>query len=519
MPARSGRGPYATSGILDLRRALSHLHKQDLPKDVWAPDILFFKDELASQDELLIAAAEKIDLLVEPDPPLEVRVPKSPLFVRNGIDLTLPDRVAYQGLVQELEAITEGRLSPKAYASRPDTGSAGRRQQGAVQRWLAFRRDARAALEHCRGWMIRTDITRYFDFIDHRRLFDLLSESGVPTGHVQVLRAMLGAWTYGSGRGLPQGPDASRKLGNFYLVELDESLLAIPGVEYFRYMDDMIVISSSRARAVAALQLIGDTCYRHGLPLSTQKTEALPYDRAMTELAGEDLRSAPAGYGEDADEDDPEQDPEYLLGVFRQAVRASGQLNQRKAKYSLIRLHRLAADAAVDLTLKRLEDLGPVAKEAARYLSHWIGDQKVAQRMAIYLGDDDRNTSDFVSAWLLAAALESPMACDASLVAVARRFLQNLNSAPYLRAIAANVTVLSGRTSDADAIERIALSEHNPVVVRGAIVATYRGGRLTKALQAKLRRRQGFGATLDYLQGRNELPSVLFRDRSAAIHR
>jgi hypothetical protein len=57
------------------------------------------------------------------------------------------------------------------------------------------------------------------------------------------------------------------------------------------------------------------------------------------------------------------------------------------------------------------------------------------------------------------------------------------------------------------------LAEYDPVIVRGCVVALYRVGRLHKSIQEKIQRRQGYDALMSYLLGRNNLPSMLFRDR------
>ena len=82
---RTHRATNSASAIVNLPAALGRLLKQDLRKDVWVPDVLFFQDELASTEDLYALTYDKLDgsrLL----PGYEVHVPKSPLFVRQGTD-------------------------------------------------------------------------------------------------------------------------------------------------------------------------------------------------------------------------------------------------------------------------------------------------------------------------------------------------------------------------------------------------------------------------------------------------
>jgi excisionase family DNA binding protein len=511
---RLRRTGSTTSAFVDLPAALGHLLRQDLPKDVWVPDVLFFQDELAARDHLFAMTYDKLDSLVDFDPPMHVSVPKSPLFVRQGIDLSLSDRLAYQAVVREIESYTDPRLSDRAFATRPRDRNQ-RRHAGGTQPWLNWKRATRDALETCHGWLIKTDMTAYFDFIEHRKLFQLLQEAQVPDALLKPLRAMLRTWSPAKERGLPQGPDASRVLANYYLIEVDDALSGLEGVEYFRYMDDIAIVSASRAKATAALQLLGELCYQAGLPLSTQKTEALSFEDALRDLAGDRFDEFEPGPYDTSDDiiRKSKASRRYLARLFSQSFKRSGQIDSRRAKFSLFRLFKLSDRTVLKVVLENLDNLGPIGRLTPYYLSHWINDPRVAEQVADYLKDPERNTSEYFACLLLTCALEKPQRVDAELLTYARRTFRDRGRVSYLRAAAANVLVLSGRQSDSDAVEQVVLAEYDPVIVRGCVVALYRVGRLHKSIQEKIQRRQGYDALMSYLLGRNNLPSMLFRDR------
>lgn len=517
LPPRRGRATRSStsaSALVDLAAALTHLVKQDLRKDAWVADVLFFQDELASKDDLFALANDKLDLLVDFDLAINVLVPKSPLFVRQGTDLSLSDRLAYQAVVHEIESHTDPRLSDCAFATR--TADRARRfRVGGAQPWLAWRRATREALDNCGGWLIKTDVTAYFDFIEHRKLFQLLQEAQVPEFLLKPLRTMLRTWSPAKERGLPQGPDASRVLANYYLVEVDETLLGLHEVEYFRYMDDICIVSSSRAKATHALQHLGELCYQIGLPLSTQKTEALPYESALKELDDEQFEEPGAGPYDTPVEgmDDTSVSRTYLAALLVDSLKRSGQIDSRRARFSLYRLFRSRDRVVLELVLDNIDSFGPIGRLTPYYLSHWIAEPKVAKRVAAYLSDTERNNSEYFASLILTAALEEPLRVHAGLLTYARRTLRDRNCVSYLRAVAANVLVLSGRQNDSDAVEHVLLTEYDPVLIRGCLVALYRVGRLHKAIREKIKRRKGYDAVLSYLEGRNNLPSMLFRDR------
>ena len=521
LAARRGRTHRATnsaSAIVNLPAALGRLLKQDLRKDVWVPDVLFFQDELASTEDLYALTYDKLDSVVDFYPATRVHVPKSPLFVRQGTDLSLSDRLAYQAIVQEIEKYTDPRLSDRVYATRPADRSQRFRPSGA-QAWLNWKRATREALEICHGWLIRTDVTAYFDFIEHRKLFQLLQEAQVPETLLKPLRAMLRTWSPARERGLPQGPDASRVLANYYLVEVDDALQSLPEVEYFRYMDDIAIVSASRAKATAALQQLGESCYQAGLPLSTQKTEALPYGIALAELQEETFNEfEPGPYATNEEVIQNERaSRQYLANLLEASFKRSGQIDSRRARFSLFRLFRFRDRNVLGLVLNNLDNLGPIGRLTPYYLSHWIGEPKVGSRVAAYLNDPERNTSQFFACLLLASVLEQPLAIHANVLTYSRRIFRERGSVSFLRAVAANVLVLSGRQSDSDAVEHAVLVEYDPIVVRGCLVALHRVGKLHKLTRDRISRRQGYEAVLDYLVGRSNLPSMLFRDRAHPV--
>ena len=154
--------------------------------------------------------------------------------------------------------------------------------------------------------------------------------------------------------------------------------------------------------------------------------------------------------------------------------------------------------------------LGPPERLVRYYLSHWIAEPDVSKGVANYLQDSERNISDYTASWLLATVLHNPAFIDPGIFDYARDIARNRNTEPYLRVVAMNVVAISGRSSDIDAIERMIFSEYDPVIVRGGLVALHRAKKLTKAARERVRKRQGYSSVLDYLEGRDALPSIVF---------
>ncbi len=114
------------------------------------------------------------------------------------------------------------------------------------------------------GYVLATDIASFFIYIDvdelERRLLAISDQTAV----VRDLGAFLRGMQQLGVRGLPQGLPPSSPLGNFYLNELDRSLISA-GVDYRRYMDDTWMFVDSYAApppAPLSLHLAEDPRHR-----------------------------------------------------------------------------------------------------------------------------------------------------------------------------------------------------------------------------------------------------------------
>ena len=148
-------------------------------------------------------------------------------------------------------------------------------------------------------------------------------------------------------------------------MEVDDALQSLPEVEYFRYMDDIAIVSASR-EATAALQQLGESCYQAGLPLSTQKTEALPYGIALAELQEETFNEfEPGPYATNEEVIQNERAScQYLANLLEASFKRSGQIDSRMCKVQLFRLCRFRDRNVLGLVLNNLDNLGPMAADS-----------------------------------------------------------------------------------------------------------------------------------------------------------
>lgn len=515
-PPRRHRRPRTASAQVDLRLALAHLRSHDLKQDVWVPDILQFEDDLAQPDDLLASAAARLDLEEAFDPASYIPVPKSPIFPRNAVDLSLPDRLAYQAAVASCADEIEANRSKTVYSARKSSNPRYFLANGR-DAWVQWRRDVASAVQGDEGpWMAETDITAFFDFVKHELLLPELQDIGLDHALLQALREMLRAWSVTPNTGLPQGPNASRALANFYMSPVDSALESIPGIRYFRFMDDIRIAAPSRRDAIAALQELDAECRRRGLALSTKKTVLLHGQRAIRRM--EEPRLDALQYAFDSSTTNDKQLRKDLRGLFAESL-GDEDVKVRHARFSLSRLLRLRDREVLTKVLDNLELLAPLREIAPRFLYPWLGRASVQKKLTQFLHDSERNTSVYLSTWILAGILEFRSALPDEWVEYARGVAMDRGQPPYHRTVALNVLTLGGHTRDYLRVEDVIRSEHDPEVIRGALVALARVGKLTKQTAGRARRIRGMEATIRHLQSAHDLPSPLLPGQRRSIDR
>lgn len=502
--ARSGGGLASRSTPrLDFTRALAQLRGRDLV-EVWVPDVLRFEDELANAVGVLTTAAARVAGPGPFDAALEVEAAKTPFLSRPAVLLSIPDRVAYHAVVAAVVPRIEALLSPAVFSSRASRDPKYLLLSGTEQ-WVRWQKEVAKMVDDGFIWMVKTDISGYFENIQHRILFaefDALGpDSEVSTG----LKRMLGSWATVAGRGIPQGPDVSRVLGNLYLVPVDQVMTA-GSWRYLRYQDDIRILARTRREAVEGMRQLQRECRLRGLMLSGDKTAALVGEAARQSTADADLDAAqywvsvaPNRVGR-----------RVLRRVLRRALGEDGRVDGRRARFSLYRLWKLRDSAPLKVVLDHFEDLAPLGSLGPQYLLPFLNRASVQRRVTAFLQDGQRNTSAFLSTWLLAAMMEQGVTIPDDWAVYARRVAENRNQPSYHRAIAANVMGARRRVADIAWLKDAVKFEFEPGMLRAYLVALARACDLQKDLMnVAVGRFPALQETVDYLRGRTDLPSLI----------
>ncbi len=490
---------------VDLDRALEHVRATDLKQDLWVPDVLQHEDVLTDTAGLLARAAAVFDR-AGPGSSRVVEIDKSLMLTRLGTLLSLHDRVAFQAAVASFADRVDALMAESIFSSRLSEAPRFFTKHPARQ-WVAWRRFVRAQLaETSDPWLVKTDLTAYFDTVPHRGLLADIEALNIDANTLNVMRDVLKSWGADQGIGLPQGPNASRVLGNLYLAPVDRAMLHA-GWRYSRYMDDIRIVVDTKEDGYKAIRKFQQETRARGLLVSAAKTQLLHAKAARADL-DDDADLDRVAYLTNAKSFTAAR--KALKTILRNALKAEAGINERHAKFSLWRLTKLRESSTLTLVLRRLEDLAPVSRIVAAYLRPFITRPRVVESLAGFLGDPARCQSSYLSTWLFAAMLEHPGTLPARWADEASRRVKDRNEPEFLRAIAAVVMLRGGRPADRDWIKSDVSREHNPEVLRGYAVGLHWIHGLDKTTQRALTARsQSVGIAVAYLQGRSHVASLV----------
>ena len=151
------------------------------------------------------------------------------------------DKIVHQTLSDYLEKLFEPSFIADSYASRKGKG---------IHRAIkALRYFIRLAGEDC--FVLKCDIRKYFDSIDHNVLLSRLSAKIKDKKAFLVAEEIVGSFESekGSRKGIPLGNVTSQVFANIYLDSLDKFIKQKLGARYYvRYNDDIAIADNDRVR-------------------------------------------------------------------------------------------------------------------------------------------------------------------------------------------------------------------------------------------------------------------------------
>ncbi|MCB1772459.1 MAG: CRISPR-associated endonuclease Cas1 [Gammaproteobacteria bacterium] len=194
---------------------------------------------------------------------------------------TVRDRVVQAGCTALLGPLFETRFSPFSFAYRP-----GRNAHQAVG-YL------RSLINTGHTWVVRADIEKCFDSIDHDILYTLLAEVVADAEILDLIHRWLKTdaidfWMLNPAeQGIPQGDRLSPLLANIFLHPLDR-FFTQSDYRFARYADDFVVAFTTSEQANLALETTrGFLAEKLSLALKDSKTSVVQASQGIAFLGFE----------------------------------------------------------------------------------------------------------------------------------------------------------------------------------------------------------------------------------------
>lgn len=161
--------------------------------------------------------------------------------VRQIQSLPFKDRIALHAIMNILGKVFGGMLIRDTYASLPRRGI-----HDGLNRIRKALKDKKNTT-----YCLKIDLKKFYHSVDQDVLIAMLGRKVKDSRFMDVLVGIIRSYD----TGLPIGYHSSQLLGNFYLCELDYYVKMTLGVKYyFRYCDDIVILSSSKQELHAILE-------------------------------------------------------------------------------------------------------------------------------------------------------------------------------------------------------------------------------------------------------------------------
>ena len=364
------------------------------------PDLLHYKNYQGHLEE--IEAATKAQLSdggrdkYRPYPFRSLDMPKANFTLRPVGAMHFRDRLLYQAICDFLAP----RFTPESavYSYRLAASDSAWMFRPGVSQWKEFQATIRDSCgQH--QYMVETDLTAYFEHIDHirlvRRLDDMFPDVEKPVMRPlkQTLQTLLRGWSNGHAFGIPQVCYPSSFFGNIYLDEFDKSLLR-KGYPYLRYVDDIRVFADSLPAARTALAEIVQTLRRMGLYVSSAKTNLLPTTKVVAEM---DQESATMERIDIAFDSRKRSAIEVVIpeleALFRASIGGEAGFRDRHFRFCIYRYRRMKAfgiggdihQPIVEAVLSGMYERPNASDVMALYLSLFPGVTDIAECILSFL--------------------------------------------------------------------------------------------------------------------------------------
>ena len=285
-----------------LRKALKFL-KKDLHDD-WYCDLQNYEDISLDFAKLTLNINNRIKHgrgVYEAQKSVLLNIPKANGGFRYTLELSPIDRIAYHVFGLELVELLDGAISFRVLSQRKSSDSK-TLFKPFIEQWNKFENYTR--ISAAEKYIIETDLSNYFENIQldllRFELVDAASTSNLTSSDflrcmylIDSVISILKVISFDGTKGLPQNRDISHFLANIYMRHLDKKL---NNQTYFRYVDDIRIITSTRAEANQLMLVLVEALRNYGLAINGTKTRILvpgskDHDECINDFAFEEKKT------------------------------------------------------------------------------------------------------------------------------------------------------------------------------------------------------------------------------------
>lgn len=326
----------------------------------------------------------------KPKPCRRFIVPKDEISYRQATQLYPQDSILLSALVHQFgQGIEDRRLSSSQVFSYRFIPTVEEGLYSSETAWndfwsSAYRKSQNAAT------VLYCDIADFYNQIYHHSVENQLIESGFPNQAVKWVVSLLESTTAGVSRGVPIGPHAIHLIAEATLIPIDNSMNA-NGLQFLRYVDDIIVFCDSDKASKSALSLIASIIdkqqrlmlQRHKTrfyapeefqALCTTMIEDRPIDKNEDRLLGI-IRKYTGGnpyksisYNSVKPEDWAQFSGEVVNNIINEYL-SKDEVDYIRLRWFYRRLSQVGHPGALDVSISNLDRLGPCLANICTYIS------------------------------------------------------------------------------------------------------------------------------------------------------
>lgn len=227
--------------------------------------------------------------------PSKIYSPKKSGILRPYTLIPVEDQIVYQAYINIVAESLTQKIKHRHYKTVFSNIYAGKRNIWFYKKWDKGYRALNSAIKasHKQGYTYTAsfDLTSFYDSIDHQIirhfLLALRFDGDFIDGLLEFLKRMSTNINIMKTNGIPQGPLASGLLSELILSYIDEKAeqkIIKDDVLYFRYVDDIKLMSKDPVKLQKALSILDYYCKQIGLYPQTSKIEIHEIENIENEI-------------------------------------------------------------------------------------------------------------------------------------------------------------------------------------------------------------------------------------------